>query len=191
MRIKWGEHVKWLTGPGTQGVFEVDPSMCPSMYSLLFSTLPVHWEAGLCAFCWNVATWEPGQENRRRKESEGKVYILQLSTWRIAIGLSKSLDTLTCGHKVCEVVLSTQPSGLDEVTVPALGYWSLPHSFLHTSHSIVNSSFVKLSLDDPTGGHHVIKQPVKHFSNLSSSRGYDYLEYKHQMNCTDTAKYIL
>lgn len=55
---------------------ELESSICPSVHSLLLSTLPVHWEVGLCAFCLELVTREPWQENagreERRKEREGE-----------------------------------------------------------------------------------------------------------------------
>lgn len=75
--------------------FELESSICPSVHSVLLSTRPVHWGG------WPVCLL-PGFSHLRalagerreegRKESEGEMYILQVPTCKVAMGLSRSLD---------------------------------------------------------------------------------------------------
>lgn len=137
MNRAYAEEMLSLTLP-----FTLQYTLCSSPLSLCTGRL------ACVPSAWIWSSTSPSRRTERgrkegRKENEGEVYILQLPTWRVAVGLSWSFDRwpqdLWSGHA-------------HKAVRTGWGYhawWgccTLPRGFLHTSHSTVNLPFVKLSL---------------------------------------------
>lgn len=91
----------------------------------------------LSAWIWPPESPGRRTEGGRKEGGEGKMYITPASYLQGCYGAV--WGPLTRGHKVCEVVLSTKSSGLDEVTcLPGITAFSLMVSYiLPTGLSIV------------------------------------------------------